>query len=194
MLQAAQFAAHSINFRGVQVQVSSLSLASHVSAGELGFQHEPHHQPESPATECVVFRHGSEEDLQSDGKWLFSALPAGLFHTGSGGKEKVFKTKSAGDIIQCNHKLIPLSSGSALSRERLHAWWQHELSHMSKSCWQTLWLHFPAFHCALQDVQSAGMLWCCLWKNYLSMEKLGQSIEVRYIQQRQSAAPMWNEK
>lgn len=75
MLQAAQFAAPSINIQGVQVQVSSLSFASHVSAGELRFQHVSHHQPESPAAECVVFRHGSEEDLQSDGKWLFPALP-----------------------------------------------------------------------------------------------------------------------
>lgn len=76
MLRAAEFAAPSINIQAVQVQVSSLSLTSHVSAGELRFQHVSHHQPESPATECDVFRHGSEEDLQSDGKWLLPALPA----------------------------------------------------------------------------------------------------------------------
>lgn len=67
-MQAAPFAVPSTN-------IHPLSLTSCVPAGELRLQHQSHHQPESPATECVVFRHGSEEDLQSDGKRLVPALP-----------------------------------------------------------------------------------------------------------------------
>ncbi|XP_075877007.1 regulator of G-protein signaling 21-like [Nelusetta ayraudi] len=78
-----------------------------------------------PSALCFVTAQRKIFSLMENGsfpRFLQSEYYQGLFHTGSGGKEKVFKTKSAGDIIQYNHKLIPLSSASALNRERLHAW------------------------------------------------------------------------
>lgn len=126
MLQATQFAAPSINIQGVQVQVSSLSLSFHMFLQvNLDFNTSRiiSQSLQRPSASCFVTAQGKIFSLMENGsfpRFLQSENYRGLFHDGSGGKQKVFKTKSARDIIQCVHKPIILSWASAF--DMLTAW------------------------------------------------------------------------
>lgn len=161
VLQAAQFAVPSINIQGIWSRFHhwvSLHVFLQVNL-DFNTSHIISQNLQRPSAQCFVTAQRKIFSLMENGsfpRFLQSKHYHCLFQDGSGGKQKVFKTKSAGDIIQRDHKPVILSWVSAWN---MITTWTVEL--MSTSCWQTLWLHNP-FLCALRPAISlnAVALFC----------------------------------
>lgn len=150
MLQAAQFAAPSKNIsrecRSRFHHWVSLHMFLQVNL-DFNTSHIISQSLQRPSALCFVTAQRKIFSLMENGsfpRFLQSEHYQGGFHDGSGGKQKVFKTRSAGVIIQCDLKPIILSWASALSIE-LTAWTVahvQELLTNTKDCTIPLTAHY----------------------------------------------------